>query len=563
MSKPISDKPIVKALVELCHLYGVEQVVISPGSRNAPLIISFTGYGKFECLSIVDERSAGYFALGLAREKKRPVALVCTSGTAALNYSPAIAEAFYQQIPLVAITADRPKEWVDQLEGQTINQPGIYNNFVRYQCSLPLSGGHSDDEWYMNRMLNEAFQKGMGPVPGPIHINVPMREPLYGKTVYPDKPVRKIKTLKGDSLFSQKAVDELVAEIDKYQRVMILTGAMDSNPQLKEVLASLAEKGVVVLTETLSNIEDPNFFSNIDRAASTIDDNEHLIFSPDILITLDAPVLSKMIKKILRDKPARIHWHFSNQSNITDSYQSLTRIIKGDGEQILKQVAEKLNPREKRFKEVWRNRTEKSTERHKQFFNNLEWCDLKLFKLLSEQPFNNMQIHLGNSTPVRYAQLFNWNEGNRWYANRGTSGIDGSISTAAGAAYQTDKPLLLITGDLSFFYDSNGLWNKYLSPNLKIIVINNQGGGIFRFLQGPSESDVLDFFETKQDLSCEGVANTFSLNYFTCKNEDEFSSKMEQFLSKNDKPSILEVFTPGKENGKLLKKYFKFLNNEI
>ena len=144
MSKPISDKPIVKTLVDLCHLHGVEQVIISPGSRNAPLIVSFAGLEKFECLSIVDERSAAYFALGLAKESRKPVAIVCTSGTAALNYAPAVAEAFYQKIPLVVITADRPKEWIDQADGQAIMQPGIFSNFIRYQCTLPLSGGHSE-----------------------------------------------------------------------------------------------------------------------------------------------------------------------------------------------------------------------------------------------------------------------------------------------------------------------------------------------------------------------------------------------------------------------------------
>lgn len=262
MSKPISDKPIIKALVDLCFLHGVEHVIISPGSRNAPLIISFSGSERFECLSIVDERSAGYFALGLARETRKPVALVSTSGTAALNYAPAVAEAFYQQIPLVVITADRPKEWINQSDGQAIEQPGIYNNFIRYQCTLPLSGGHKDDEWYMNRILNEAFQKCTGQVSGPIHINVPMREPLYGKTVYPNKPARKIEILSGDSLLCDEAIDLLISEIQRYERVLILAGAMHHDRELKEALKILSSKGVVVLTETLSNIEDDSFIGS-------------------------------------------------------------------------------------------------------------------------------------------------------------------------------------------------------------------------------------------------------------------------------------------------------------
>lgn len=563
MSKPISDKPIIKALVDLCFLHGVEHVIISPGSRNAPLIISFSGSERFECLSIVDERSAGYFALGLARETRKPVALVSTSGTAALNYAPAVAEAFYQQIPLVVITADRPKEWINQSDGQAIEQPGIYNNFIRYQCTLPLSGGHKDDEWYMNRILNEAFQKCTGQVSGPIHINVPMREPLYGKTVYPNKPARKIEILSGDSLLCDEAIDLLISEIQRYERVLILAGAMHHDRELKEALKILSSKGIVVLTETLSNIEDDSFIGNMDRVVSTIIEDEQLIFSPDMLITFDVPILSKMVKALLRKNKSHIHWHFSNQDSITDTYQSLSRIIKGNAANILIQIAEKMEEREKRFQDSWVKRAQLSTQRHEQFFDKIPWTDLKFFKKLNQFQMPPMQIHLGNSTPVRYAQLFEW-ENQTWYANRGTNGIDGCVSSAAGAAHGTETPVLLVVGDLSFFYDSNGLWHKYLPNNFRVIVINNQGGGIFRFVSGPLETEELeDFFEAKHNTSCEGIAMTHDLNYLSAKDDAELESILPKFFSPSNKPQLLEVFTPNIESGNLLKKYFKSLRNEF
>lgn len=564
MSKPISDKPIVKTLVDLCHLHGVEQVIISPGSRNAPLIVSFAGLEKFECLSIVDERSAAYFALGLAKESGKPVAIVCTSGTAALNYAPAVAEAFYQKIPLVVITADRPKEWIDQADGQAIVQPGIFSNFIRYQCTLPLSGGHSDDEWYVNRILNEAFNKCTGLIPGPIHINVPLREPLYGKTVYPDKAARKIEILTGNSSLSEEHIDLLKSEISRYERVLLLTGAQHHNSELKLALDVMAEKGVVVLTETLSNLESEAFIANMDRVVSTIREDEQLFFAPDILITLDVPVLSKMVKKIIRQRKPHIHWHFSNDSQITDTYHALTRIIKGDAAQILYQVAEQMPRRDKRFNDTWTKRSEQSNTRHNQFFEKLEWCDLQIFRLLSQQALPQMQIQLGNSTPVRYAQLFDWQKGIRWYANRGVSGIDGCVSTAAGAAYASKIPVLLIVGDLGFFYDSNGLWHNYLPANFRIIVVNNGGGGIFRFIPGPAETEELEqFFETKQRNSCKGIAATFDLDYVACNNEEEFSTAISDFFAPSERPGLMEVFTPNVESGKLLKKYFKYLNNEL
>lgn len=563
MSKPISDKPIIKALVDLCHLHGVEQVVISPGSRNAPLIISFVGSEKFECLSIVDERSAAYFALGLARETRKPVALVCTSGTAALNYAPAVAEAYYQQIPLVVITADRPKEWIDQADGQAINQPNIYNNYIRYQCSLPLSGGHSDDEWYMNRMLNEAFQKCVGQVSGPIHINAPMREPLYGKTVHQKKPARKIEILQGDSLLDSDSIDLLVSEMQRYQRVMILVGAMHFDEELNSALKILASKGILVLTETLSNMDDEVFIQNMDRVVATIVEDEELLFSPDMLVTFDVPVLSKMVKSLLRKNHPHIHWHFSNQDTITDTYQALSRIIKGNSSNILMQIADKIEEREKRFQEIWEKRSDIAQKRHNQYFDKIPWSDINFFKQLNDFGIPEMQVHLGNSTPVRYAQLFNWSN-QQWYANRGTNGIDGCVSTAAGAAYAAQKPVLLIVGDLSFFYDSNGLWHKYLPNNFKVIVINNQGGGIFRYVSGPLDIDELEgFFEAKHDTNCAGIAQTHNLNYFSINNEEETLSVLEKFFKTSDKPCLLEVFTPNVESGALLKKYFKNLKDEF
>lgn len=564
MSKPVSDKPIVKALVDLCHLHGVEQVVISPGSRNAPLIISFAGSEKFECLSIVDERSAAYFALGLAREKNKPVAIVCTSGTAALNYAPAVAEAYYQKVPLVVITADRPKEWIDQADGQAIVQPGIFGNFVRFQCTLPLSGGHSDDEWYVNRILNEGFTKCTGVTPGPIHINVPLREPLYGKTVYNDKQARRIEVVTGNSRLSDEQVELLTQEISRYERILLLVGAQHHDPKLKTALDKLAAKGVVILTETLSNLDGEHFIKNVDRVVSTIEEDEQLFFTPDILITLDIPVLSKMVKAMIRKRKPHIHWHFSNENHFTDTYQSLTRVINGNPACILNSVAEHMPQRDKRFSDTWHKRSEQSTIRHQQYFEKLDWCDLKLYHLLSKQGLPSLQLHIGNSTPVRYAQLFEWSDGLRWYANRGTSGIDGCVSTAAGAAYASEVPVMLIVGDLSLFYDSNGLWHKYLPATFRILVVNNGGGGIFRFIPGPAETDELeDFFETRQGLSCRGIADTFGLQYLSAANEDEFTQNLNTFFAPSDKPVMMEVFTPNVESGKLLRKYFKFLKNEL
>ncbi len=561
MNNSVSDKPVVKELIDLCHQYGIEEVIISPGSRNAPLILSFHGSHLFNCLTIVDERSAGYFALGLARTRQKPVAIICTSGTAAVNFAPAVAEAFYQQIPLVVITADRPTEWINQADGQAINQQGIYSNYIRHQCQLPVSINHADDAWFVNRTINEALLAATGINPGPVHINVPLREPLYGKTVFPANPARKIISFQSNQTLANEDLQMLLDEIHRCDRVMVLMGAHHKDHQLHAALSLLADKGIMVLTETLSNTSNGHFINNMDRVVSTIPEDDYPIFAPDLLITFDVPVLSKMIKKMLRTRKPKSHWHFSNRHALTDTYQSLTRKIGGNAGLTIHQIAENIIPKSRRFTETWKKRAEEALNLHHQYLNRIGWCDLKLFQTLNATSFHDYQIHLGNSTPVRYAQLFDWDNSHTWFANRGTSGIDGCVSTAAGAAYGSEQPVLLIVGDLSFFYDSNGLWHKYLKPNFRIILINNSGGGIFRFLPGSSETEELEqFFEVKQNLNAQGIAQTFGLKYMSCNNELEFNNALETFFSPSEKPIILEVFTPNVENGVLLKNYFKYLN---
>ncbi len=559
MSNYISDKPVLKLLVDLCHQNGMEHVVISPGSRNAPLIISFAGCGLFNCLTVVDERCAGYFALGLSRAVQKPVGLVCTSGTAALNLTPAVAEAFYQQIPLIVLTADRPSEWIDQGDGQAIRQNGIFENFSQFQCQLPAEHNHIDDEWYTKRLINEAFIKATGKTPGPAHINIPFRDPLYGKIEYPGPKPTKIETIKTSEVLPESTINSLVNEIGGKEKIMVLLGALNPDDRLNKAISILAGKGAVILSETLSNCS-CNSIKNVDRVVSTITKDEQNYYTPDLLITLDVPVLSKMVKEFLRTIKPTSHWHFSNNEYLTDSYQCLTKNIYGDPAKIIFSIAQQIESLNKSYSELWNKRAEQTEIKHDKFISEVNWCDLKLFNILSKKIPANFEIHLGNSTPVRYVQLFNWNNENTWFANRGTSGIDGCVSSAVGASYGSKRPVLLIVGDISFFYDSNGLWNNYINPDFRIILINNSGGGIFRFIQGPTETNELEkFFETKHSLNAQGIAVTYGLNYLSCNNEASLNESLKTLFEPRDKPAILEIFTPNVENGLLLREYFSFL----
>lgn len=562
MAKQYSDKKTVKALIDLCVEAGIREAVISPGSRNAPLIFSFSACKDIQSVTIVDERSAAFFALGMAQQLHRPVALICTSGTAVLNYAPAIAEAYYQQIPLVVITADRPPEWIDQADGQTIRQNNIYANYIKYSCTLPLELNTDEDTWNLNRVVREALFTCVNFGDGPVHINVPLQEPLYGKQIFKAKKAKVTQRICPKVQITEEQVQSLATRVFDFESIMILMGMHQPDPELNRLLNLLVEKyNVVVLTETTSNLTNPSFIGCIDRVLESIAYDNMSIFVPDVLITTDGQVTSKKIKNLLRENPPKEHWHVSISPSHPDTYRSLTASVDMELVPFLEAILPYLNAKRKRYLESWLTQDKFASQRHDYFLSRLEWSDLKFFSVLKKFIPEGTMVQLANSTPVRYVQLFDgYNENLTFFANRGTSGIDGCTSTAAGASYASRLPTLFISGDLSFFYDSNALWNNYLRPDFKIIMINNGGGGIFRHVCGPmSNEEMEEYFEVKQDISCELLVKCYGLEYYCCENEADLLRYLPVFFAKNEKPSVLEVKTPRLDNARLLKEYFNHL----
>ncbi|MCU4177178.1 2-succinyl-5-enolpyruvyl-6-hydroxy-3-cyclohexene-1-carboxylic-acid synthase [Carboxylicivirga sp. N1Y90] len=563
MSKAVSEKRVVKTLVDICLAEGLREVVISPGSRNAPLTITFAAQPEFNCFSIVDERSAGFFALGIAQQTKRPVALVCTSGSALLNYAPALAEAYYQQIPLVVISADRPMEWIDQGDGQTIRQIGALDNVVKYSCNLPSY--LEENSWYVNRLVSEAFYHCQHPKAGPVHINLPLREPLYGKTVHPKSEGKLIQQVASEYHLPETAIAELSTTWNKSDAILIIAGLQTPNEALNKVLNQLAEmEQVVVLSETISNVSGDQFVAGIDKVMSTITEEEVHFYKPKLLITMDGAVVSKMVKTFLRSYPAKYHWHLSGVNRHLDTYKQLSTSIEAEPAQFFEQLLPSIESVKSRYKITWLSRAERSEKHHAEYLSKVKWSDLKVFDCLKQKLPHNWQLQWGNSSAIRYAQLFESFHQLESYCNRGTSGIDGSTSTAVGAAYISEKPTLLVTGDLSFLYDSNGLWNNYLKPNLRILVVNNGGGGIFRFIPGPSDTDELEtYFEAKHQLNVKPLAEMYGLDYLCAEDEEQLNVGLDSLFAESDKAIILEVKTPGKDNAGVLKSYFKRLKEEL
>ena len=568
-NKPIklSNKEGIHALIMACWEFGVQDVVISPGSRNAPITISFNQSGLFTCHSIADERVAGFYAMGMSLASSRPVAVVCTSGSAALNLAPAIAEAFYQKVPLIAITADRPLAWTDQGNGQTIRQKGVYKNYIRDWYSLYSEPSCRDEIWMNRRRLSECFNKATVSEKGPIHINVPLAEPLYGTKTYPlnVKPsfYKRISAVK---LPSEDTIKELSRRANQAKRIMILVGQSIPSSELQNLLVNWSElNNVVVLTETTSNAYVPKAVDTIDRIVMSIKGMSLLKeMLPDVLITCGGYIVSKKIKALLREFQPDEHWHIDDTDESLDTFQSLTQEINCKPEPFLEAVFNEMRESKSDYSEQWAHLKRIGEIAHEEYLQKIPFSDFSAFKNILKSLKPGTVLHMANSTPVRYIQLFGYQKNLNYYGNRGTSGIDGSTSTAAGIAKkQMDKEHLLITGDTAFLYDSNALWNREFPQNLKIVVINNSGGGIFRIIDGPDQIEELEeFFETYHEVDISKLSEAFGFSYYLATNEKNLGQTLKEFDGSRG-AAILEIKTKSDLNPEVLKDYFKFIRSRI
>lgn len=560
-----SDKESIRTLVEVLVLKGVKRVILSPGSRNAPLLMAFAREKRLKHFVVLDERSAAFFALGMAQQSGEPIALACTSGTAPLNYGPAIAEAYYQRLPLIVVTADRPVEWVDQDDSQTIRQQGMFANIVKASYQLPAEIRNEEEGWYTNRLINDALNCALKGRKGPVHLNVPLREPLYGQCVYTDRAVRVVEFV--DSAFSlepEKATI-LAEEFCTCRKVMILAGFHLPDDDLKKALLQLAAwENVVILSETPSNIGRVCHIGMIDRVLATITESERSDYAPDLLITFGGPLISRHVKAFLRQYRPKQHWHVDRSEHPADTFKGLTRQINSEAGEFFPFLATCAKTTDSDYAKLWEQKKELSGRIHHQFEEQVSWSDWKAFSIILPALPQGCALQLANSTPVRYAQLFEYPQVVRVDCNRGTSGIDGSASTAVGAAVLYSGLTVLITGDMSFLYDSNALWNKYITPRFKMIVISNGGGGIFRFIPGPSDLEELEeCFETERDVNVRGFAGIHGFQYLHAGNEEELLDALPEFFRISDRASILEIKTPRFENAEILKEYFRKLSDRI
>ena len=541
--------PLAQSIIEICKAKKIRHIVISPGSRNAPLTIGFVNNPYFKCYSIADERCAAFFAIGIAQQIHEPVAVVCTSGSALLNYYPAVAEAFYSQIPLLVISADRPTDKIDIGDGQTIRQRNVFENHSLFNANL-TEEANSENDFLINEAINIALSQK-----GPVHINAPFEEPLY-QTVFEKSVNPKIVTFENNVHVNDfSAFDETW---NKSAKKLVLIGGADSGLLSDENIEKLAnDVSVIVMTEITSNVHHPSFLSNIDTIITPFTESDFNAWQPDLLVTIGGMIVSKRVKSFLRTYPPNEHIHIDTL-RAYDTYQSLTTHLAADPNDVFDSLNQ-FTFVESNYAELAREVQQYREIKQREYLKNIVFSDFKAFEILFRTLTKDTMLQISNSSPIRYAQLVAIDSSIKVFCNRGTSGIDGSTSTAIGAASVVNKSTVFITGDIGFLYDSNAMWNNYIPKDFKIIVINNGGGGIFRILPGHQENEVFNtFFETEHCLTAEHLAKMYRFDYFTASDEISLQENL-QMLYANEKRAILEIFTPTKINDKVLLDFFKYI----
>ena len=546
--------PQITDLVAICATKGVQNVILSPGSRCAPLTLAFARHPQVHTRTISDERSAAFIALGMAQQLEQPVILVCTSGSAALNYYPAVAEAFFQQIPLLILTADRPAEWIDQYDGQTVFQPEVYGKHVKKSFQLPDFSSNPDQLWHSSRIVNEAINLAQQFPYGPVHINIPLREPFYPEKgeelIFPEKP-RIFNLLKNKIQPSDESLIKLKNRLEIVQRILIIPGQQRPDPQIQSLLDQLStSKSVVIVTDTISNLQSDHTITLHDHWLGSKDASENL--KPDLIISFGNSIISKALKLFLRSTQAS-HWHIQSDGNAKDTYQRLTRNIASSPAYFLHWLVQNLDSQDTKYYQSWHALEKTVSTNLSQILQREAFGEyVALTNCLSKAPLLS-KIHVANSMAVRYLNFLG-KRNQEVICNRGTSGIDGSNSTAVGCTFTTKEMVTLITGDMAFFYDRNAFWHNYTMPNLRVILLNNHAGGIFRLIDGPSNQPELEeFFETQQPLSANHLATEFGFFYSKVVNQEELKASLADFYSDSLHPKILEIETSSPKNAEILK----------
>ncbi len=558
-----SDKKIVNMLTSFLIAKGIRKAVVCPGSRNIPIVNNLFETEDIQCFPVTDERSAGFYALGLSLCTKEPVVVCVTSGSALLNVSPAIAEAYYRHVPIVLISADRPEEWIDRLDGQTMHQYDVMKNFIKAQVDLSeITDDDRQKENFFSLSLNKCLNKAIGSAPGPVHINVHLDEPLFNFNVGCLQKITNIKAV-GSSAGICLEVKEVIRKFISADKKLILIGQLPYADRQLDVVVRELSKYFVVLTEPLSSAYSVPFDNALPYVEISLPDR-----GIDVLLTLGNNFVSKQIRQYIRSCDVSEHWEINAAGEIHDVSMHQTGVVARSEimflEELLKETKAYCSDGQdvkSRYDITWNDairRTQLAIDDYVPAFSQLSV--VKDFELSLEDMEYDYDVHYANSMSVRlgciYSQHYIW-------CNRGMNGIEGSVSTAAGFSLATDKMVFCVVGDLSFFYDQNALWNNNLRGNLRILLLNNDGGGIFSRLKGLDSSiGSSDYIFGVHKTNARGICEQNDVGYISASSNDEYREALVHFLTEaTSRPMVLEVFTSIEEDNRVLDELNKEIKN--
>lgn len=558
-----TDKLSCNILADLLIAHGVKRAVVSPGSRNTPLIMALSRRAELNCSVVIDERSAGFIALGMGVQTGKPTALVCTSGTAMLNYAPAVAEAFYRRIPLVIISADRPQEWIDQDDSQTLWQQDALAPYVKRSCDINAHLDFPNGEWVCNRLINDVLLEAVNGRKGPVHINVRLDSPLSRMGEYQEHQSRVIRMVQPKDELPTTEARRIGESIASPCKVLIIAGFHQPDQQLNRALAKLAKlPNIAVMTETIANLHSPLFISRIDATLCRMTAEEKDRLKPDVVITCGGALVSRYIKEWLRSLDNVKHWHIGESHTTVDCFKHLTLRVEMEPKLFLRQLASALQIHKtpSNYADDWQTIYADAVRTHDKYVASAPWSDLTAFSAIIKKIPAKWNVHFSNGTAIRYAQLMDCSNLHRCECNRGVSGIDGCTSTALGASADYNDTTLLITGDMSCQYDIAAFSSKLVTPRFKVIVMCNGGGGIFRFIDSTSGiPEREEYFAVGVNLPLKELAKGYGFEYFEADSAETLGHELEKFMICHHAPAILAVKTPPELSAKVLRQYFQQL----
>lgn len=519
------------------YAYGVREVVISPGSRSTPLAIAFEAHPNIKTWIHPDERSAAFFALGLIKGSERPVAILCTSGTAAANYTPAIAESQISRIPLIVLTSDRPHELRSVGAPQAINQVNMFANYINFQFDMPVADGSQEMLNTINYQMQIASQYLYGPHRGPIHFNLPFREPLT-----PD--LEMTENLKSEHKILphyQKNIDiQDIKNVLKDKKGLIIVGDMQ-HQAVDQILTYATIHDLPILADPLSQLRKfnhPNVITTYDLLYRS-----HLNIDADFIIRVGKPVISKKLNQWLtRTNAFQILVQNNDKIDVFPTPPHISYEISAND--FFRSLVNEPTVNRKDWIERWQSIEAQSrkaiTQHMSQVTDESAFVSTLIQKLTKDDA-----LFVSNSMPIRDVDNLLFDSEVEVYANRGANGIDGVISTALGMAVH--KRVTLLIGDLAFYHDMNGLLMAKLNDiHINIVILNNDGGGIFSYL--PQKTAAEQYFErlfgTPTGLNFEYTAMLYDFSFKRLNNITDFS----QVSFSNMNSYIYEMITNREDN---------------